>query len=364
MNKAENVYLSPSQVALMISSAVVGIGLVYMPNEIIKDGKQDAWISCLIGSIYPIYLIIIASYMCKKFPRDNVLVLSKRCFGNILGSILNLIFILFFLFAVTSELSGFGNVFKAYATSFLNNYQMYATILAVAAYVSYKGLKPLGRLCEVIFYITIIFALIPGAALNHGSILELMPVGGAGLMNIAKASKETAFFYTGAEIAFLIYPFLYNSKKFLKCCLIGIGINTVGYTWITFLTIYYFGIGTAPKFLWPTLVLSDSIHIPIINSFRYIFVSLWALVVLRCISIYYFTISFGLSRVIKKISAETVTICIYPIIFYLSMLYGNVTTRRYYTGVITPYFVIFNLLYVSIIAIMISCKKDDNYEKK
>lgn len=292
-----------------------------------------------------------------------MLILSKRCFGNILGSILNMVFILFFLFAVTSELSGFGNVFKVYATTFLNNYQIFATVLSVAAYVSYKGLKPLGRLCEVVFYITIILAIIPGAALNHGSILELMPIGGAGLMNIANASKETAFFYTGAEITFLIYPFLYNSKKLLKCCLVGIGIDIVGYTWITFLTIYYFGIDTAPKFLWPTLVLSDSIHIPIINSFRYIFISLWALVVLRCISIYYFAISFGLSRLIKKVSAETVTICLYPIIFYMSTLYGNVTTRRYYIGVITPCYVIFNLLYVSIIAIMIRYKKDDKSEK-
>ena len=66
----------------------------------------------------------------------------------------------------------------------------------------------------------------------------------------------------------------------------------------------------------------------------------------------------------NPLSAETVTICIYPIIFYLSTLYGNVTTRRYYTGVITPCFIIFNLLYVSIIGIMIRFKKDDNYEKK
>lgn len=67
MNKAKNVYLSTSQVTLMIGSAIVGIGLIYMPNEVIKDGKQDAWMSCLIGGIYPIYLGIVASYMCKNF---------------------------------------------------------------------------------------------------------------------------------------------------------------------------------------------------------------------------------------------------------------------------------------------------------
>lgn len=234
----------------------------------------------------------------------------------------------------------------------------------VTGYVSYRGLKPLARLCEVVFYTTFILVLIPSGGLAHGSILDVMPVGGAGLINLAKASKDTVFFYTGAEIIFLIYPFLYDSKKLLKCCLLGIGVITVVYAWLTFLTIYYFGTDTAPKFLWPTLVLSDSVHIPIINSFRYIFLSLWALVVFRCISVYYFALSYGFSKLIKKVSAETITIIMYPIIFYLSTLYGDPTTRRYYTGLITPYFIIFNLFYVSIIAIMISGKKGDNHEKK
>lgn len=87
MNKVESVYLSTSQVTIIVISAIVGIGIIYMPNEVIKDTQQDAWISCIIGAIYPIYLSIVASYLCKKFPRDNVLILSKMCFGNILGNI-------------------------------------------------------------------------------------------------------------------------------------------------------------------------------------------------------------------------------------------------------------------------------------
>ncbi|MCR3758771.1 spore germination protein [Clostridium felsineum] len=364
MNKSNDVYLSGSQITFYIFASLIGVGFTYLPNAVIEKANQDGWIACIVGAVYPLFLIFCASYMCKKSPKENILVLSEKYFGGIIGNILNFIFLGFFLFVLTSEISGFNNVFTVYASDFLKKYQVIALTLVVTAYAAYKGIKPLGRLCEVTFYLTIILIVLPIETLKEGNILNIMPIGQAGLVNVLKASKDTAFFYTGAEAALLIYPFVKGSKKLLKSSLVALGLTMFIYTWVCFLNIYYYGIDASPKLLWPTIGLSDSIHIPIINSFRFIFISLWSIVIIRCISVYYFAVSFGISRITKKISAETVTIFIYPIVFLLSMLYGNTTKRRYYSGILTEYFVLFILIYVSIITIITKFKEVGKHAKE
>ncbi|RMD02378.1 hypothetical protein D9O40_06235 [Clostridium autoethanogenum] len=364
MNKTQNTLITPSEFTILLISIFTGIGMLYLPNAVIKDAKQDGWMSCIIGALYPLYTLILANYVCKKFPNDDIFTLGRKCFGKILGSILNFVFVLFFIFVGTTELAGLSDTFKVYTTPFLKKYQIFLAVLTVIAYVSYKGMKPLARLCQVIFYITIILVFVPSATLKYGSYLNLMPVFGSGFRNILKASKETSYFYAGGEIIFFIYPFLQDKKKLLKCGTIGIVVTMFIYTWSAFLTIYYLGIEISPKYLWPMLTLADSISIPIINSFRYIFISLWALVALRCLSIYYFCASYGLNRVVKKVSPQAFTIILYPIILYLSGLYENPIGRMHYTDMILSIYLIYNLIFVSLIAILISFKKGDNFEKK
>ncbi|GIM28254.1 hypothetical protein CPJCM30710_09200 [Clostridium polyendosporum] len=364
MNKAENKLLTTSQFTFTLIATIISTGILSLPKDVIKNAKQDGWIGCLLGSIYPIYMVIIANYICKKSPKDNMLILSKKCFGNFLGNILFLIFISFFIFQGTAMLSGFSNVFRVYTTAFLKNHQVLLPVLIISAYIAYKGIKPLGRLNELTFYLSFFLFLMPVMTIKYGSILNLMPVFQSGLIDILKASKETAWAYTGIEIIFIVYPFLQDNKKLLKCGIVGISIVVVVYTWLIFLSIFYLGIETIPKYIWPVLLLADSITIPIINNFRFIFMTLWSLLAFKSISTCYFAVSYSLNQLIKRISAETFVLLLYPILFYISSLYGNPTTRSNYISKILPIYIIFNVIYVSTVAFLIYLKKGDISEKK
>lgn len=362
MNKVQNT-LTPSQFIFILKSAIIGIELMSLPNSIIKFAKQDSWISCILGTIYPLYIVIIANYLCKKFPKDNILTLSKKCFGNFFGTILNIVFISFFLFVLTSSFSGYANLFRVYSTPFLKPYQILLTTLIPISYIAYNGIKPLGRLAEVGFYLTVGLIILPIAVFAYGSFLNLMPVFGSGLTNILRGSKETVFAISGMEIIFLIYPFLQDNKKLLKC---GIGATAIVgfiYTWAVFATIYYLGIEASPKYIWPVLTLADSINIPIVNSFRFIFISLWSLVEFKCLATYYFAVSYSLNQLVKKVPAEVFVLILYPLIIIITMLYGSPTNREEYTYKLIIIYVIFNLIYVSAVAILIHFKKGDSYKK-
>jgi len=363
MNKAQNTFLTPSQFTFTIVSLFIGSDFLNLPNTIIKAAKQDSWLSCIMGALYPIYMIIISNYLCKKYPKENIIKLSKKCFGNFFGSILNFIFISFFLFVVTSELSGFSFVFRAYATPFLKNYQVFLVALIPITYICYKGIKPLGRLNEVGFWLTIplIFLLLP--ALKDGNLSNLMPIFGSGLTNIAIGSKATAYTYCGMEMLVLIYPFLKDKGKLFKCSITGLAIVVSVYTFIVFLTIFYLGVETSPTYIWPVLSLADSIHIPMINSFRFIFITIWSFMAFKCTATFYFAVSYGLNQSIRKISAETFTLLLYPLIIFISSLYKNQTIRESYTSNLIPIYIIFNLIFISTVAILIHFKKGAKNEK-
>lgn len=364
MDKDTDSLLSPSQLTFTLLTNLMGISILILPGSVIKYAKQDGWIPCILGAAYPIYMVFIADYMCKKFPKDNILKLSKKCLGKFLGTILNIIFISYFIFLATEIASGVSNVLRIYMVVFLRNYKLLSVLFLAPAFIAYKGIKTLGKVNELTFYLTIIIYFIPIGVLKYGLILNIMPVFGSGVLNIIKSTKETAYAYCGIEMLFLIYPYLQNSKDLKKAALKSIIIIMIIYTWFTFAVIYYLGVDIIPKFLWPTVVTSESIKIPIINNSRYIFMVLWSIIMLKSIANHYYSITYGLSELTSIAKRKTFVFLIYPILFYLSSLYGNPTLRRAFVDKTVPIYVIFNLIYVSIISLILYIKKGDKNEQQ
>lgn len=347
----------------MIGS-ILGVAILSLPNYAIKYAKQDGWISCILGAIYPMYMVFIANYMCQKCPKDNILKLSKKYLGKFLGNILNIIFISYFCFLATEIASGISNVLRIHMTSFTTNYKLLAVLFLAPAFVAYRGVKTLGRVNELFFYLTIAVFFIPVAVLKYGLLLNIRPVFGSGIINIIKSAKETAYGYCGIEILFLIYPYLQNSKSLKKAGLKSVLIIMTIYTWVTFAVIYYLGIDIIPKFLWSTIMTSEAIKIPIITNFRYIFMTLFCFIMLKSISNHYYSLTYGLSELTSIAKRKTFVFLVYPLLFYISSKYGNPTLRRDLVNKLVPIYVTFNLIYVSVISLILYIKKGDKNEEQ
>ncbi|MFD3157002.1 GerAB/ArcD/ProY family transporter [Haloimpatiens sp. FM7330] len=361
MDKDSDSILTPSELTFTITGFLIGPGVLVLPLSVVKAAQQDGWICCILGSIYPLYMAFLASYVHKKYPKDNILTLSKKFLGKFLGTVLNFLFLLFFLFILTQVASAMSNVLLIYMTPFLNKYKIILIILLVPAFIAYKGIKTLGRVNVIIFYIVILGVFIPIPALKQGSFFNIMPVFGSGFTGILKGSKETILAFSGAEALFLISPFFKGNKEFKKSSIKGIFITILIYTWFTFISIYYLGIDTLPKFLWPVVTVSESVIIPVINNFRYIFMSLWLLLMLKTLSTYYYLFTFGLNKLSNNISLnrKKLVILLYPLFFYISTKYGNPTMRRNLADMLIPIHVIFNTTYVSLITFITIIKKGD-----
>lgn len=82
MNINRDNELTEMQFTLILIGSMMGVGILSLPNDVIKISKQDGWISVLLGSVYPLYIVFIANYLGKNYPKENMLMLSKNFWKN------------------------------------------------------------------------------------------------------------------------------------------------------------------------------------------------------------------------------------------------------------------------------------------
>ncbi|MCB2289776.1 spore germination protein [Clostridium sp. CS001] len=355
-NKKQS-YLTVNQFALIIFGSIVGVGILSLPNGVVKEAHQDGWISTLIGGVYPLYVVIIARYISKKFPNDSILILSKKYFGRVFGSIFNFIFATYFIYTASMIGSYYTNLMRNYIVGFLTPFKIIAILFMCIIYASSKGLKVIGKISGISFYITIILLFSPILALRETDITNIYPVFGSGVNSIFKGSLKSIFSYSGAEIILLIYPFLKEKNKMLISSFVSVILVIIVYVWCVFITTYYLGPDIVTKNNWSFLLVLGSVTVTVINNYRYIFMTFWSLVAFKSISINTYASLYTLKDFTYKMEMKKLYFLMYPLLVYLAFKYGNEISRQNINNNVEPYYVIFNLLYMTIIAILVFFKE-------
>jgi spore germination protein (amino acid permease) len=361
MKRIKSDNITSGELTFMLIGSMIGIGILSLPNSLITKAKQDSWISAAVGALYPLYMVLAAVIIYKKSPHNNILVLSKKCFGKIIGTILNVIFLCFFIFNVSTLSAGLSIILRTLIVSFISSIKILILIVFLAAFTAYKGLKVLSRVNQLTFYYTTILIIILFAALAKGNYLNICPILGSGLINILKASKSSAFAYGGIEILFLIYPLVTDSseKIILKSSLLGVFITCVFYTWAVFITIYFLGIDNIPRAEWSVSLTTRSVYIPVINNFRFVFLILWAAIIFKTISNNYYAVALIINSFFKKAQNKIIICIIFPMMVYLSAIPKNNAVMAALLDYFIPKFTLFNIIYVTLIAVILYIKKAD-----
>lgn len=351
--------LTKSQFMFIIFGSIVGTGVISLPDDVVKVSHQDGWISALIGGIYPLYIVMMGAYVSKKFPNDTILILSKKYFGKFFGNIFNLIFSTSFIYFAAMVASIYISLMRNFVIVFLTPLKMIVIIFFIVLYTAFKGLKVIGKISEIAFYImlTLILSAIP--ALRVANITNIYPIFDAGLKSILYGSMTAIFAYSGAEIMLLICPFMKEKNKVFSSSLIIITFIIIIYAWIVFITIYYLGPDIVTKSYWSFLLVTESVTITVINNYRYIFIFLWSLIAFRTCTIYCYAGIYILKDFIKKIEIKKLYFFMYPLLVYLAFQFGNDINRQQISKYATQAYVIFNVLYITVIAVIVFLKKGD-----
>jgi len=351
--------LTPNEVTFILIGIIVDVTVANLPNGVMATSKQDGWISVLIGSIYPLYVVSLAIYVSGKFPKENILALSKRYLGKTFGTILNFIFLLSFFSYFPPLISTVAIIVRTDAIPMLTSLKIYVDLFFLGAYGASRGIKVLGRICGITFWMLLAIIIPTISILNQGSYLNVSPIFGTSIVNILKGSINTAYDYSLMELIFLIYPFINDSSKIKSSALKAVGITATIYTWITFITIYYMGKDIIPKTIWSFFNVATAVKVEIVNNFSYIFVFFWIIIAIKSVAIFNYVCVFILDD-IKKIKSRRM-IYVFISVFTLILVknyYGDMLAMEQITKYTAPISIIYNLLYITLITILVWIKKE------
>ena len=342
------------------------MGVTSLPADVVSISKQDGWISALIGGIYPLYIVLVGGIIIKRRPDSNIMDLSKAYFGKIIGNILNLLFMLSFLFYIVLVISGSSNQLRAYSIYFMPHFKIVMIFAAVSCYASIKGLKVLGRFTTITFFLLCTIIVASTVSFKSGSILNVKPFFGSGFPKILEGSLKTIFAYAVMELLLIIYPYVQDKKNILKAALLSTLVVIFFHTWIVFVHLFiYSGPDLIVKQLWPFSFVAESFKIPVINNFRYIEMVIWIAIAYKTMSIEFYAATKILNN-ITKIKRKTICFLLLPIIFIFPLFLENEVIRRDFGGKFIPWITLFNITYITIIALitLLTDKKDLGIFKK
>jgi len=350
--------LTPNEVTFILIAIIVDVTVVRLANGVVVTAKQDGWISVIIGAIYPLYVALLAIYVSGKFPKENILALSRKYLGKTVGNILNFLFLLSFFSYFPPLISTIGLIVRTYATPSLTPLKIYVVLFILGAYAASKGIKVLGRICTITFWLLLAIIIPTISILKDGSLLNISPILGTGIVNILRGSLDSIYGYSLLELIFLIYPFINDSRKIKSSVLKAVGIITIIYTWLTFITIYYMGKDIIPKSIWSFFAVSVAVKVEIINNFRFVFIYCWLIIAIKSMAIFNYVCVFILDN-IKKIKNKNVVYVVIAVVVIIiaNTYYGDVVAMDQITKYTSPISTIYNLMYITLIASLIWIKK-------
>lgn len=342
--------LSKGDYASIIFGSIVGLVILDISNNLAKFVHQDNWIAAAVGAIYPLYMVSVSIYLGKKCKGKNILDLSKKFFGKVIGGSLNFIFMVYFMILLILSLSDYSNMIKSFIVNFLSITEIVGVVVLLSGYVVYKGVNVVGRLCKITFFLTIILVMSPIPALRTGRFINIFPILQSGSMALIKGAISSSLAYSGVEIVFIIYPMLKDKKSYVKVSILPILIICFIYMWACFIGVYYLGSDVVVKSKWSFLLVTESVTVKVINNYKYVFIFIWSLIIFKSISVFYYASTEILKHILSKINIIIIILFIYFVSCFISVKYGEGLSKTYFIDVAMKFYVIFNTIYVTVIS--------------
>ncbi|MDR7002101.1 GerAB/ArcD/ProY family transporter [Neobacillus niacini] len=227
-----DIKISGFQLFVLIVLFEMGSAILFAPGS---ESKQDAWISILLGLAGGLLLFLVHYRLYLFYPDLPLTSYIRKITGKWLGTIIGLLYIIYFLYQAARILRDFGEllVTTVYTSTplFIINSLMVLSIV----YACYKGFEVVARVAELYFYFIYLFAIIGFLMIMFSGLIHienLQPILENGLRPVLKMFfQQTIYFPFGEMVVFTMFlPYINESKKVKVVCLgamILAGINIV-----------------------------------------------------------------------------------------------------------------------------------------
>lgn len=199
-------HINRYQLLVLCLSMASGAKYLALPREIVQAAGRDAWLSIILGGTLIICCSVAISYLSSLFPALPITSYSQKILGNTAGKAFNLMLLATILMHIIFQVLSFSHIVVLFILPKTPLWAVAFILLAVALYVSFRGLLPLARVIEIMIPpLIIMYFFITFLSLQQGEPRELLPLLDEGIVPVVKGALPSLAF-SGPE---LIIGFLY-----------------------------------------------------------------------------------------------------------------------------------------------------------
>jgi hypothetical protein len=154
-----------------------------------------------------------------------------------------------------------------------------------------------------------------------------------------------------------------KDKKHLKrASLKSVFIIVLIYIYLTFITIYFAGPYVILRTYFPVMLLNETVKLPFLNSFRFIVMFMWIMIVFKTMINNYYSFTYTISNSILKLNIQKICLILYPFILFVVNTIHDEAARRTFISKTIYLATSFNIIFITLIAIIIYFKKGEKNE--
>lgn len=191
--------------AFALASYLIATKVFYTSIRVlIKSTGTAAWYVTIISFLTSLILFLIVCKLMKRFPGQELSEIFDNVMGKVIGKSLSLIFVIYLIYYVGSNIREFLEMIKAYVLPYTPPSMIIFGFMVVVAVFAYLGIEAIARVSAMFYYIGVVaFTLILGFAYPYYNIHSLLPIGGYGVTKSIVTGLLRASAYD--EIVFLAF---------------------------------------------------------------------------------------------------------------------------------------------------------------
>lgn len=201
--------VSGYQVKVLLITTILGTSIIFVPSIVARSAKQNGWISVLLAGFVGFLVILITTYLGRRFPDKTLIEYSGEIIGRWPGKALGFLYVMFYLITGAVIAREFTNLLNV---MFLTNTPAYVItffLILMGGVAVNKGFEVIARANEFILplflgSVILIFLLI-GQDIHLNLLIPIMD---EGLKPVLEGSVVPIGWFGEASILLILIPYL------------------------------------------------------------------------------------------------------------------------------------------------------------
>lgn len=267
--------ITSKQAMIFIMSGQIGSGVLSVSSQLAKDAGHDGWISMLIAGAVSTTAMFIIIKLLKRYSNKSIFDINEILYGRVLGKVFSVLIILYMMSLATVAFRLFVEIVKITVLRRTSPIILSFLLVLPSFYLVWHGTKALSRYSTIILFVILTIIILCLSLIKDFKIINLMPVGIAGIKPILGSVPTAIYSYLGLENMAVIYPFIKDKEKAMKYSIAATIITTTFYTFIVIITTGFFGEHMLESMSLPLYSLSRALKVPIFERFDLFFITIW-----------------------------------------------------------------------------------------